>query len=88
MKVTVNTPKPVVVPPPTYNLELTEEEFLALRSLVARRDNRSVTILEPLRLQMWAVSRGKISPFKIEQTTLRLAAYHIRKKTDEELRGF
>lgn len=84
-KVIVNAPKPVTPPPTTYNLELTEAEFLALRSLVARRDLTSVRILEPLSLQMWAVSQKTVSPFKIEKSTRALGAYHIRMKTAQEL---
>lgn len=87
-KIVVNKPAPVVEPPTTYNIEVTEQEFLALRSLIARRDSNSVTVLEPLRLQMWAVSRAKVSPFKVEQSVKRLAAYHIRMKTPSELSGF
>ncbi len=87
MKIVVNKPAPVVVPPTTFNVELNEQEFLALRSVVSRRDHRSVNILEPLRLQMWAVSRAKVSPFKIEKTDSRLGVYHIRLKTDLELLG-
>lgn len=88
MKLTVVTPKLIAPPPSTFNIELTEEEFLALRSVVSRRDSSSHTILEPLRLQMWAVTRGKVSPFKVEKTESRLGTYHIRMKTTNELAGF
>lgn len=84
-KVTVHRPTPVTQPPTTYNIELTENQFLALRSLVSRRDNTSSKVLEPLHLQMQAVSRPMVSPFKVVRSDRTIGAYHIRLNTPSEL---
>lgn len=86
-KVIVNKPTPVVQPPTTYNIELDENEFLALRSLVSRRDNTSDKVLEWLRQQMQAVSRPMTSPFTVVPSQRAIGAYHIRLKTPSELAG-
>lgn len=84
-KVIANVPKPIEPPPTTFNVELSSDEFLALRSLVSRRQPMSDRVLEPLRLQMWAVSRKLESPFKIIPATNSTSAYRIRRKFSYEL---
>lgn len=64
MKVTVNKPAPVVTPPATFDLiGLTQEEILALRSILARRSPSSLAPLEPLRRQIYAVTNKLDQPF-------------------------
>ncbi len=79
MKLTINTPKPVVTPPPSFTIDLSLEEALILRSILSRRSQQGLKPLEPLRLALWGATKNMESPVHIAQCN-GIGAYIIQKK--------
>ncbi len=77
MQITKNTPKPVVEPPPTYDLTgLSQDDIMALRCILGRHRLGVPSPLESMRKQIWAVTKTLKQPFESSDR------YYIRRTSD------